>query len=312
LRIAILDLGTNTFHLLIVSVGKKGDVRKLFKSKITVKLGEGAIHRNRIAEEPFRRGIGALRHYAGIIAGYKPGKVFAFATSAIRGAKNGGEFVDTVREETGIGIRVISGDEEAELITWGVRGCVDLDPGPSLIMDIGGGSTEFILADNENIFWKRSFDIGAARMLEMFTPSDPVTPEEIVRMEAWLDERLTPLADAMKRFPAVRLVGSSGSFDTFADMIGYRFHRRSLIRNVKTYRYDLKEFFRMHEIIIRSTTAQRKKMKGLVKMRVDMIVLSSICTNYVLTKFGIDEMMLSKYALKEGALFRLLDDLAHK
>lgn len=309
MRIAILDLGTNTFHLLVTSVNKEGVWKKVFKSKIVVKLGEGAIDRNVIAPKPFKRGLRALKHYRGIIDEHKPDHVFAFATSAIRSSVNGNDFVAAAKAEAGIDITVISGPKEAELIYKGVKQCVDLSGHCSLIMDIGGGSTEFIIGNEQEIFWKQSYNIGAARLLELFKPSDPIAEEEIKKITDFLEEELKELFLAVKQFQSTQLVGSSGSFDTFAEMIGFQFHNRNVIKDVNSYEFNIDEYFQLHEKILFSTILQRNKMKGLVKMRVDMIVLSSVCTSFVLQKTGIMKMKLSKYALKEGALAEVISKL---
>jgi exopolyphosphatase/guanosine-5'-triphosphate,3'-diphosphate pyrophosphatase len=301
MRVAILDLGTNTFHLLIANVRGK-TFKKIFKSKIVVKLGEGAIHHNWIAAKPFRRGIDALEQFKKSITEYKPQKVVAYATSAIRGAENGKKFISTAKEKTGININVISGDREAELIYFGVRQCVELDEYPVLIMDIGGGSTEFIIANDKKIFWKKSFDIGAARLLEVFNPSDPIKPDEVKLLEKFFDKELASLKAAVKKYPVTKLIGSSGSFDTFAEMAGYHFHDRNVIAKINSFKFDLNQIEILHKLILKSTLAERIHMKGLIKMRVDMIVVASICTNYILKKLKLKEMYLSKYALKEGAL----------
>lgn len=221
MKIAVLDLGTNTFHLLVAAVKPDRSFKKIFRSKVVVKLGEGAIHRNTIAEIPYARGIHALHHYAGIINQYQPDKIFAFATSAIRSAKNGEKFVAEAKRETGIEIDIISGDEEAELIYHGVKQCVRMTDEHQLIMDIGGGSTEFIIADRRNIVWKKSFDIGASRLLAMFRPSDPIAAAEVRKLEIFLSEKLLPLDKAIKKFPVRTMIGSSGSFDSLAEMIGW-------------------------------------------------------------------------------------------
>ncbi len=309
MRIAILDLGTNTFHLLIAAVSKSGEFRIVFKSKIVVKLGEGSIQKNEIGAVPFQRGINALKHYQEIIKKHKPSKVFAFATSAIRSASNGGDFVRQAREQAGIDVNVISGDKEAQLICFGVRQCVDLSGEPSLIMDIGGGSTEFIIADEKKIFWKHSFDIGAARLLAKFSPSDPVTLLEINKLHSFLERELADLFLAVNKWKPVQLVGSSGSFDTYAEMIGYKFHNRNVIKSVNSYHFNIDEFYKLHDVLRSSTTGQRMKMKGLIKMRVDMIVLASLCTTFVLEKCNLKEMKMSKFSLKEGALWSALADL---
>lgn len=305
MRIAILDLGTNTFHCLIVNVTKEMDIVRLFKSKSVVKLGEG-IHQGMIAPAAFQRGVKAIVHYRSIIDKYRPEKIFAFATSATRSAKNGEEFVKEIKEKTGIDINVISGDREAELICHGVRGCVELSDAAELIMDIGGGSTEFILASNEKIFWKHSFDLGASRLLQMFNPSDPMKDYEIDLLTGHFEKILEPLFVLCKKHQPGRLIGSSGSFDTLAEMIGYRFHRRNVIKDRKSYDFDIEEYYKLHHILLPSTILQRRKMKGLIKLRVDMIVVASLLTHFVLQRTGIEKMTLSKFALKEGALFEVI------
>jgi exopolyphosphatase/guanosine-5'-triphosphate,3'-diphosphate pyrophosphatase len=237
---------------------------------------------------------------------YKPAKVFVYATSAIRSAKNGSAFVQAAKARAGIQVRVISGDQEAELIYYGVRQCVRMDSGLSLIMDIGGGSTEFIIADGRKIRWKKSFDIGASRLLEKIKPGDPITIPQIKKLERHLGRVLKPLDIALQKYPAKKLIGSSGSFDTFAEMIGWKYYGRNVLKNVHAYDFNMEDFFRLHQILLRSTTASRRRMKGLIKMRVDMIVLASICTQFIIRRYQLGSLTVSKYALKEGALWKVV------
>lgn len=306
MRIAILDLGTNTFHLLIVEqINQKN--KTLFKSKVGVKLGEGAIDKKTIAPIPFRRGINTLKHFSSIIRKYKVEKVHAIATSAIRSAKNKRAFIQAAQKEAGIRIQTITGNQEAFYIYHGVKECVSLSDEKVLIMDIGGGSTEFIIADKNKIFWKKSFDIGAARLLEKFKPEDPIQSKTLKLIHKYLKDELRPLHEALKVYDVKTMIGSSGSFDTFAEMIGWEHYNNNIIKNKQSYRYIMKEYFALHKKIISSTFEERMKMKGLISIRRDMIVLSSICTNYILTTEHMKQMVLSKYALKEGVLSRLLN-----
>lgn len=306
-RIAVLDLGTNTFHLYIVDVFDDLSIKKVFKSKVVVKLGEGGIHENQIAERAFNRGLRALKHYAGILVEEKVDEVHTFATAAIRSAKNADEFIGKVYTQTGIKIKVIPGKEEARLICLGVRQCIKLGDQPALIMDIGGGSTEFIIADKNNIYARYSFNIGAAKLLEMFKPSDPITDSEINAVQIFLENQLTELDRSLKKYKVKKLIGSSGSFDTFAEMIGYRFYDRNVLKNINSFSFELSEFCELHEYLLHSTLSQRKRMKGLIKMRVDMIVLASICTQFVLHRYKLNELALSKFALKEGAMWEIIN-----
>ncbi|MBK9541105.1 MAG: exopolyphosphatase [Bacteroidetes bacterium] len=303
---AILDLGTNTFHLLIVEANSDYTYTVLHESKSVVKLGEGAIERNFIEKVPFQRGVKAVVNFARQIRNFSVNHIHAFATSAVRGASNGSEFVEEVFAKTGIKISVIKGEQEAELIYFGIRQCVELSPHPVLMMDIGGGSVEFIIGSNEKIFWKGSYNIGVARLLEHFSPSDPISNSQISEIEKFLEFQLQSLSKAIQDFPVQCIIGSSGSFESYAEMIAPSRDSRPDKHKSCTYEFQLNDYFNLHESLIRSTRKERKLMKGLLKMRVDMIVLASIITNLVLQKYSITQMKLSEYSLKEGALWKCL------
>ncbi len=177
----------------------------------------------------------------------------------------------------------------------------------SLIIDIGGGSTELVICNQKNIFWKHSFELGAALLLEKLKPSDPITIEEINKLNAYLDKELAILFEAIKKYVPARLIGSSGSFDTFAEMILVQNNKSPLGKRI-SYEFYMEDYFNVHQRLIKSTTQQRMQMKGLIKMRVDMIVLASSLLTFVLKKTDIKKMTLSAYALKEGMLFDILQN----
>lgn len=309
MRIAIIDLGTNTFNLLIVEVNTNKTYTTLVQTKISVKLGEGGINKGYLAPAPFERGIEALKTYKETIKEYKVDRVYAVATSAIRGASNGAEFAAKAKEETDIDIRVISGEQEAGTIYYGVRNAVKMNQQNSLIIDIGGGSTEFIIANKERIVWKQSFLLGVARLLELFNPSDPITEKEIHAYESYLERELQPLFEAVKKYPIIELIGSSGSFDSIAEMVAYKFYSPHILEGKTEFTFNLQHCKAIHEIILQSTLVERMQMKGLVAMRVDMIVISSILVNFIIKSFNINQMRLSTYSLKEGILFEVLHSL---
>ncbi|MFI5149212.1 MAG: phosphatase [Bacteroidia bacterium] len=306
MRLAIIDLGTNTFNLLIAEKHSDGSHRILFKTKVASKLGEGGINDGIIRPAAFQRGMHALKGYKEKMDSLEVGTVYAFATSAIRSATNGAEFVQEVKSQTGIEIQIISGDREAELIYYGVRNAVKMQDTYSLIMDVGGGSTEFIIANKHRIIWKRSFDLGAARLLASYHESDPITVVEIERLRAHLLRELLPLFDAVNTYPVMELIGSSGSFDSLAEMIAHRFNHFHTLEGKTEYRFNLDHTEEIYKLIVHSTRAERLKMKGLIEMRVDMIVVSSIFVRLVLTELDLIHMRLSTYSLKEGALWELL------
>ncbi len=301
-RIAIIDLGTNTFNLLVAEVAADRSYKIVYNTKIAVKLGEGGINTGIIATAPFQRGIDAMQQHLGTANKYGATKIFAFATSAVRSAKNGNEFVAEIKKQTGIEVSIISGEKEAELIYEGVQQALDIGTEKALVMDIGGGSTEFIICSNEQIFWKHSFDLGVSRMYEFFKHSEPITTEEIKKVENYLREKLQPLFKAVEQHKTDTLIGSSGSFDTFADMIFCRFYKEKSLENITSYEFNLDDFYKIHNLIIRSNIEERYKMEGLVEMRVDMIVLATLFVNFILRELKLSKMLLSTYALKEGVL----------
>lgn len=304
---AIIDLGTNTFNLLIAEIRGK-NFHKIFGTKEVVKLGEGGITENFIEKMAFLRGIAALAKHRRTIEEFRVDRIFAFATSAIRDARNGEEFSVAALKETGIEINIISGEKEAELIYYGVRLALNIGENPSLIMDIGGGSTEFIIGSAERIFWKSSFQLGVSRLLEKFKPGDPIENCEIEILENYFFQELQPLFDMIKNFPSAVLIGSSGSFDSFADMIANRFYSKEMLKGKTTYEFNLNELETLHKFIIRSTLRDRLKMKGLVPFRADNIVLSGILMQFIIRRLGITQVKLSKYSLKEGVLWAILNE----
>lgn len=305
-RLAIIDLGTNTFNLLIIERGAGVDYQIIFADKLAVKLGQGGIDAKIIAPEPFQRGIEAIKSYLKTANEHGAERVFAFGTSAIRSSSNGKDFVKAVKDQTGVEVRIIDGDTEAEYIYYGVQQALQLGQETSLIMDIGGGSTEFILCNESEIFWKQSFDLGVTRLMEMFKPEDPLSLDDVLRFEAYFDEQLAPLFTAVEEYPTNTLIGSSGSFDSFAEMIAWQMHNPRVLEGKTGYEFDLLEFFRLHQYLLVSTLQERLQMKGLIQMRADTIALAGVFVHYMLQKLHISRMRLSTYALKEGVVSLML------
>lgn len=303
---AIIDLGTNTFNLLIAERLPNSTFRKIFNTRIAVKLGEGTINSGYISHAPFQRGIDALMQFQTYLLEFGVEHTYAFATSAIRSASNGVEFVALAKKETGIIITTIDGNEEADLIYHGNRMAVKMNESISLIMDIGGGSTEFILANHSTIFWKQSFLLGAARLMDRFKLSDPITPEEAVLFNNYLRQELTPLFEAVKSFKSVELIGSSGAFDSVIDVIAGEFNTGELTENQTEYTVNLEHYFFISEKIKRTTLKDRYHIKGLIDMRVDMIVISVLLIDFILNELELNTMRVSTFSLKEGVISKKL------
>lgn len=301
MRIAVIDLGTNTFNLLIAETTSANGFVTIYNEKLPVRLGEGGINSGVITEAAYMRGLEAMDTYAESIRQWKVDQKMAFATSAMRNAANGKQFVEDVYQRCGIRINVISGDEEAGFIYMGVQQALQFHDQNSLIIDIGGGSTEFILANKNGLIWKQSFEIGASRLLQRFKPSDPIQPSEVEAIVDYLSESLIPLKKIVAEHPVYDLIGASGSFDSLAEMILARFYDGKEFNGTE-FVFDLEQAEIIHKQLLSSTHEERLQIKGLVAMRVDMIVISAILVEYIIRELGIAHMRMSAYALKEGVL----------
>ncbi|HIN38733.1 MAG TPA: phosphatase [Flavobacteriales bacterium] len=306
-RIAIIDLGTNTFNLLIVEYAKNKKPKVIFKNKIPAKLGAGGFTEKKIKPKAFQRGLDALHIHKDSINEFGVFSVHAFGTSALRDASNSNKFLKAVLKETGIKVNIISGEKEAELIYNGVSKAIDIGPKPQLIMDIGGGSTEFIIADRKQILWKHSFDLGISRIWESLAPSDPLHERDIKALGKVLDIGLKLLFSALKQFPVEGLIGSSGSLESLAKLILVLKGREYDFAKNTCYSFKLNELQMIHNMLIKSTKKERKKMKGLVKYRLDTIPLASVFVMYIISRLKIKEMRLSTYALREGVMSEMIN-----
>ncbi|MGI4871298.1 MAG: hypothetical protein ACRYFX_08980 [Janthinobacterium lividum] len=306
-RLALIDMGTNTFHLLIVEDRTGQPPHTLVRTKVGVRLGEGGISRGEIAPAPYARALQTLRGFKEEIELHQATEVRATATSAMRVSRNGPDLVRDILETTGIQVEVIGGEREAELIAKGIRQAVPLGAARHLLMDIGGGSVEFIIANADTIFWKHSFEIGAQRLLDQFFP-DPsgVLPRESVAAELeYLAGKLAPLTAAVAEFgPLAGLVGSSGSFDTLGDLTVGQV-RREADQPIST-PLLLAEFEQHFAQLLLLDHAGRVALPGMFAMRADMLVVASVLIEYVLKTYGLTRITTSAYALKEGLLAELL------
>ncbi|MFZ9236599.1 MAG: exopolyphosphatase [Algoriphagus sp.] len=303
-KAAVIDMGTNTFHLLLVELNGK-EFKTIYKEKIAVKLGQGGITQNQITPEAEKRAVHTLGHFKNLIDGEAINQVFAFATSAVRNATNGPDFVHKVKEQLGIQIHVISGEEEAQLIYEGIHFSGALDQRTSLMMDIGGGSVEFIIGNAQKVFWKRSFEIGGQRLLDAFHYHDPILPEEVEKLELYCGEKLQPLLEAIATYQPSGFVGASGTFDTLIDMY-YATMLQCKLTGEHVFELPVNDFYQLFQLLVTKNRAERLLIPGMIAMRVDMIVVASCLIDFILQHVQVGSIRCSHYSLKEGAVSRML------
>jgi exopolyphosphatase/guanosine-5'-triphosphate,3'-diphosphate pyrophosphatase len=298
-NLAVIDLGTNTCNLLVAEIQDKS-YSILYQGKEVVKLGKNGIDKNMLTEDGLERAIQAIKKHQQIISRFDHPEILVLATSAIREAQNSSWFQEELEGETGYRLSIISGEKEAELIFKGVKLAFGNIDNHSIILDIGGGSNEFILIENGEPIWKQSFPLGMARVIEQTPPSNPIKPEEIQRIKKYFETGLEDLWKRVDKLKVNNLIGCSGAFDTLADLIDQTDPgtKTRIKQEIKMHDFD-----RVFESLIRSTTAERIYMKGMESIRIEMIVPSVIFIKLVIDRLNIQKIEQTDFALREGVLY---------
>lgn len=302
MKVAVIDLGTNTCNLLIAGINSS-DYKIEHRSRQLVKLGDKEISNNRISDEAVDRVEKCFNHFKNIINQYEAEKVRIVSTSAVRDAGNKIEILERLCKQTGWIVKVLTGDKEAQLIFEGVLLALEKLEKPTAILDIGGGSNELILAENNAISWKESKPTGMARVINQFALSDPLKTEELKILQEFFCARHATAIQKLREKKVDTLIGCSGAFDTIADITdevnpGEKLRRKQEI--------SLADFQRVYQLLVHSTRRQRIRMKGMDVVRVDLIVPAVIFIQQLITQTGISKIIQTDYALREGVLFELM------
>ncbi len=297
-RICVIDLGTNSFHAVIVDAYPNGSYKVVDRMKEMVRLGQSGLANNQLPEDAMQRGLKALQRIHLLARGWDVREYLAYATSAIREARNGGQFIERVKRDIGLRIRAISGEQETELIYLGVRRAVDLTE-PSLLVDIGGGSVEFIVHDGKTSVFAKSLKLGAARMTERFVRTDPLPEEEIQALREHYRKELVPVLEAARANHVTMIVGSSGTAKSLARVCASRDgdEDRSVFSQTlapETYRKAL-------DWVVASTAKDRTDHPVIDPKRVDQIGAGALLLDEVLEALpDVTQVRTSANALREG------------
>jgi exopolyphosphatase/guanosine-5'-triphosphate,3'-diphosphate pyrophosphatase len=295
---AVIDLGTNTFNLLVGSVfGDKLEI--IYCEKEAVLLGMNGINNGSIAEDAWMRAMQTLFRFKKRCEKQNVDEIIGFGTSALRGAKNGELFVKEVYENIGIRIHIISGSQEAQLIYRGVRWLFDFKQAAT-IMDIGGGSTEFIAANAGGIVDAQSFDIGVSRLYQNLNKRNNLTANDFKFINEYLEARTGRFFEEDR---STLLIGASGSFETFYEMI----FQKKFTAEEKMVTLPLLPLLDQLNWVIDSRYEDRINHKWIVPMRKKMIPIAAFKIKWIIQKLNADRVLLSPYSLKEGA-FGLVGD----
>jgi len=298
--LAALDLGTNTFNLVIAK--NSIPFTLVLRLEKGVFLGKGGLAAKKIIPEAVERAQKVLSEYSNILSKYELSEVKCVATEAIRNANNAAEVLKHLEINAPFTVETIPGEREAELVYKGVKSTGILNEENSLIMDIGGGSVEFIIGNKNAIEWKKSYKIGISRVLEMFPLSDPPLEEELEKHYSFFKENLEELRTYINKFEIKTLIGTAGSFDSWRKMIGDQ------DRSNPTSYLSIKDLRASIRNINSIDAKKRATINGMEEMRIETIVPAGILVSYLLDYFNFESIVQCSYSLSEGVLWELINE----
>jgi exopolyphosphatase / guanosine-5'-triphosphate,3'-diphosphate pyrophosphatase len=306
-RVAAIDCGTNSIRLLVADVDpERGTLTDVDRRMEIVRLGQGVDTSGRLAPEALDRTMTALSEYAAVIARLGAGAVRMVATSATRDAANAGEFVRRVTDVLGAAPEVLSGDEEARLSFTGATAELAADPSaepPYLVVDIGGGSTEFVLGPAGTVTSAVSVDIGCVRMTERHLRSDPPSPEQVAAATADIDAAIGRAAARVDAGQARTLVGLAGSVTTVAGIaLGLPAYDPDRLHHA---RIPAAEVHAVTARLLSRTRAERARIPVMHPGRVDVIGAGALILDRIMSRFGLPDVLVSEHDILDGIAWSL-------
>jgi exopolyphosphatase/guanosine-5'-triphosphate,3'-diphosphate pyrophosphatase len=305
---AAIDIGTNSIHIVVARVAPGGGFEILTREKESVRLGHGSGDMDELDADAIDRGIATLRRFRQLADSFEA-TVRAVATSAVREAANRDEFLRRAREEAGIEVEVISGVEEARLIHLGVLQAVPVFDREHLTVDIGGGSTEFVVAKGREVHVARSLKLGAIRLTDRFFPEGMVRRGQVRECRSYIDAYLAPLAHEIEPWGFEVSVGSSGTINAIAAIAEHR-RGRDPSRGVNNVAFSRAELAAIVDSLVGARTPDQRlaAVPGLDPRRADIIVGGAVLLEEIFDRLGITSMIASEYALREGALLDIVGE----
>ena len=300
-NLAAIDVGTNSFHLVVVKLLPDDRFTVLNKEKIIVRLGESAKQIKHLTEEAMDRGVEAMKLFR-LVAERMEAPVRAVATSAVREARNGEEFIERVLEATGIEVEVVSGFEEARLIYLGVIQALPVFDDRVALFDIGGGSTEILVGERGKPLYANSFKLGAIRMTQRFFPNEAITEDEAEALRLFVRGELYFASQEVRSRKPSSLIASSVTAQTIAAMVLTERGETipDSLNDVRIARSEAKKVVK--QILKAKSFSERAKLPGCDPRRADIVAAGGIVLETVMEELGFNEFTISSYALREGII----------
>jgi exopolyphosphatase/guanosine-5'-triphosphate,3'-diphosphate pyrophosphatase len=302
-RFAGIDIGTLTCRLLIAALTPGSPLKEVRSDRRILRLGEGVDHEKRLKAPAMERVIQCLKEWRNIITAHRVEAVVAVATSAVRDAANRDEFLSYIKREAGFDVEVLTGDEEARRTLLGIRSGLPADVADILALDIGGGSTEFIVDRPGQSPTLRSIDIGVVRLCERVLHHDPPTADEVQEACEWVRKETKAAVASMPGSSGATFVGTAGTITSLAAMAqNLPAYEPARIHN---YRLKLDTIRELEQTLLSRSKAERVGLPGLEKNREEVIAAGAIIIRTVMETLGEKECLVSDLGLREGALLEL-------
>ena len=300
MKVGTIDIGTNSMRLLIADY-ENNKIKNRKKYINTTRIGQGVDKEGYITEEALERNLNALKEFADKCIEEKCEKVYCMGTSALRDSKNGQYFVDRAKELTNIDVKIICGQEESNLGFMGVlEGTEGNKKDDILVMDIGGGSTEFIVGNEDGIKFSKSENVGALRMTEKFITTDPISDEEFNNMTKFIEDTISSTLEKLKSMHISKLVGIGGAI-TSLSAINQQLEIYSM-EKVHNSVVTKKELEKILQNLKNMTLNDKKTIKGLQPKRADIITAGVKILHIVMENLEFEEIMISEYDNLEGLI----------
>jgi exopolyphosphatase / guanosine-5'-triphosphate,3'-diphosphate pyrophosphatase len=299
MRIAAIDIGTNSVHMIVVRVRTDLSFEVIDREKVMVRLGAGGLDGKALTTEAMNAALQALSKFKRLAESHRVDEILAAATSATREARNGGEFLARIERETGIRPRVITGTEEARLIHQAAVYGVDVGTGRAVVIDVGGGSTEITLGHATAIQAARSFKIGVIRLTERFVQSDPLSGRDERKLTKHILSEIGRHCDQITSIGFDRVIGTSGTILSLG-AVAATAARGTTPAELRNLRVSAKQIRRLRKEIVALNAAQRLTVPGLDPRRADLVVAGAVLLDTILRRLGAEELTLCDLALREG------------
>jgi len=306
LKLAILDIGSNSIHMILTEIQPDFSYKILDRFKDVTRLGEETFKSGQFSTDVLAKGIDVVRNLATLTRNRGFTRIEAVATSAVREASNGGQFIEAIQQQTGIRVRVVTGQEEARLIYLGVRQSMDFGDRNVLIADVGGGSVELIVGNRNKLLHAASLKLGAIRLKDLYLRQDAPAGGRLERLKEAMETQLKAALPRFKKVGFDDFVGTSGMIGNLAEIMHLHKTGRP-IPQLNLARFSFKDVTAAEKLLVKTPLKQRHQIPGVDPKRADVLVPAIIVLRTLMERLDISELTVSDKAIREGLLHDFIE-----